>query len=158
MKNLLLVLFIFFTSFGNAQKLIGIKAGLDINNYSNDFSSGLNNSKSLNSYHVGVAANLPFLIFSFQPAILIEGKGSEISFSDPAAGNSFISKSNPVYLEIPLTLNINPRIGAKTGLYVGAGLYGATGIGGTNQVSGINKGTNFSHTHSIRFSDSPSSS
>ncbi len=151
MKTLLSIALVFALSAAYAQRVIGVHGGVNINNISNT-NKGPENNSSLQSFHVGVMANLPFLIFSFQPGIQVTGKGGRVSYGDVnGQGDYFISETNPFYLEVPATFNLNLRLGEFAGMYVGAGPYASIGIGGRNRVYGRQEGTDFGYNEAISF-------
>ncbi|HTF06204.1 MAG TPA: hypothetical protein VK826_19370, partial [Bacteroidia bacterium] len=73
MRTLLTMALIATLGVAHAQKVIGVRGGVTINNIGNSNSGGLDQSNSLQSFHAGITANVPFLIFSFQPSILVSG-------------------------------------------------------------------------------------
>ncbi len=152
MKTLLSLALVFALSAASAQKVIGVHGGVNINNISNTAGGKLDNSSSLQSFHVGVMGNIPVFIFSFQPGLMVTGKGGRITFGDEAgSGDYFVAETNPWYLEIPATFNFNLHFGDASGMYLGAGPYAAIGIGGTNRVYGRQEGTTFAHNDKITF-------
>jgi hypothetical protein len=154
MKKIITLVFLAACSVAHAQKVFGIKGGLNQTNLSNAFVGGLDESRQIQSFHAGVSANFPFLIFSFQPSLLVSGKGARVTYGDPNSQNYFVSTTNPIYLELPATFNINIRLGDKTGVYAGAGPYIAMGLGGKNAVSGYREdGTYFSYKEKITYSN-----
>jgi hypothetical protein len=151
MKTLLSIAFAFALSATYAQRVIGVHGGVNINNISNT-NKGAEKYSSLQSFHVGVMGNLPFMIFSFQPGIQVTGKGGRATYGDPnGPGDYFVSETNPFYLEVPATFNLNLRFGEFAGMYFGAGPYAAVGIGGSNRVYGRREGTDFGYNEKISF-------
>jgi hypothetical protein len=151
MKTLLSIALVFALSATYAQRVIGVHGGVNINNISNT-SRGPENYSSLQSFHVGVMGNLPFTIFSFQPGIQVTGKGGIVTYGDPnSTGDYFVAESNPFYLEVPATFNLNLRFSDFAGMYIGAGPYASIGIGGMNRVHGRREGTEFGYNEKISF-------
>ena len=137
----------------HAQKVIGVRGGVTINNIGNSNSGGLDQSNSLQSFHAGITANVPFLIFSFQPSILVSGKGSKIIHGDQNSADYFVAETNPIYLQVPATFNLNLHFGDASGIYLGAGPYIAMGFAGSNRVYGKTDGVDFGYSNKIRYSD-----
>lgn len=152
MKTLLSIALVFALSAAYAQRVIGVHGGVNVNNISNTNRGGQDNYTSLQSFHVGVMGNLPFTIFSLQPGIQVTGKGGIVTYGNPdSQGDYFVAETNPLYLEVPATFNLNLRFGEFAGMYIGAGPYGAIGIGGTNRVYGRREGTEFGYNEKISF-------
>lgn len=152
MKAFLSIALVFVLSAANAQKVIGIRGGVNVNNISNITNGEVENASNLQSYHVGVMANLPFFIFSFQPSVQVSGKGARVTYGDESSGGDFyVAETNPLYLQIPVTFNLNLHFGDAAGMYIGAGPYAAMGIGGTNRVYGRQEGSTFAHNDRISF-------
>lgn len=154
MKKLIVTIIILsFAISAEAQKLAGFRAGYNYSNIHITSNGQIDKTKSLNSFHAGLTANLPFLIFSFQTSVIITGKGSTATHGNPEDGNYYVAKTNPFYLEIPSTFNLNFRLGKKTGVFVGIGPYLAMGVAGKNTVYGRNDSGDFSHTSSISWTN-----
>lgn len=153
MRTLLTMALIVTLGVANAQKVIGVRGGVTINNIGNSNSGGPDQSNSLQSFHAGITANVPFLIFSFQPSILVSGKGSKVIYGDQGSADYFVAESNPIYLQVPATFNLNLHFGDASGIYIGAGPYVAMGFAGSNRVHGKTDGVDFGYSHKIRYSD-----
>jgi hypothetical protein len=154
MKKLLTIIVILFTAISSqAQKLIGLRAGYNYSNIHITSSGQIDKTKSLNSFHAGLVANFPFLIFSVQSSLMVTGKGSSATHGDPTSNNYYIAKTNPIYLEIPSTFNLNFRLGKKSGIFAGVGPYIAMGIAGQNSVNGRNDSAVFSHKTAISWTN-----
>lgn len=138
----------------NAQTVWGIRGGVNINQITNSYAASTEQYDSYQSYHAGIMTNISFLMFSFQPSVLVSGKGAMVTQGDPnGSGDYFVAETNPLYLEIPATFNLNLHFGDFSGFYIGAGPYYAFGIGGTNRVHGRNKGVEFASKNKIEFRD-----
>jgi len=153
MKKYMLIILLGACTLANAQKLVGIKGGLNISNLSNSYTNGMDDSKNLQTWHAGITSNLPFLFFSLQSSLLVSGKGAQVTYGEMNSPNYYVAKTNPMYLEVPITLNFNPRLGARTGLYFGAGPFVAMGFAGKNSVSGYRDGVYFEHNDKINFTN-----
>jgi len=152
MKIFLSIALVFALSAADAQQLIGVRGGVNVNNIMNTGEGEVESSSSLQSYHVGLMANIPFFIFSFQPSVMVTGKGARITHGNESGTEDyFIAETSPVYVEIPLTFNVNLRIGEAAGMYFGAGPYAAVGFAGTNRVYGRQEGQIFAHIDKISF-------
>lgn len=160
MRTLLSIALLFALSATHAQRVIGVNGGVNINSISNTNRGGMENYSSLQSFHVGIMGNLPLAIFSFQPGIQVSGKGAVVTYGDPnSTSDYFVAETNPFYLEVPATFNLNLRFGEFAGMYIGAGPYAAFGIGGTNRVYGRREGAEFAYNEKISFDgvkDTPS--
>jgi hypothetical protein len=151
MKTLLSIALVFALSAAYAQRVIGLHGGVNINTISNT-NKGPESYSSFQSFHVGVMGNLPFLIFSFQPGIEITGKGGRVVYGDEnGTADYFVAETNPFYLEVPATFNLNLRFGDMAGMYFGAGPYASIGIGGRNRVYGQREGDDFASNEKISF-------
>lgn len=153
MKMLFTLALVAVLSVAGAQPVVGIRGGLNISNITNTNSGGIDETRNLETFHAGITANLPFFLFSVQPSLLVSGKGAQVTYGDPNSNDYFVAKTNPLYLEAPITLNLNLRLGDRTGIYAGLGPYFAMGFAGSNKVSGRRDGNYFSHTDRIDFSD-----
>ena len=154
MRITLIVAMLFVLSTAAAQNTVGIRGGVSISNIHNSNSEGRDRSAEFQSYNIGLMGDVPFSIFSFQPSIMVTGKGSRVTFGDEQSGaDYFVAETNPVYLEIPATLNINLRMGDAGKVHFGLGPYGAVGIGGTNRVYGRRNGNMFGYKEKIYFND-----
>lgn len=156
MKTLLSIALVFALSAAYAQRVVGVHGGVNINNISNT-NGGAENYSSLQSFNAGIMANLPFAIFSFQPGIQITGKGGMVTYGNPdSQSDYFVAESNPFYIEVPATFNLNLRLGELAGIYIGAGPYASIGVGGSNRVYGRREGTEFGFTEKISFDNTKS--
>lgn len=153
MKKIFTIAFIAMLSVAHAQRVAGIRGGLNISNITNTNAGGIDESRNLQTFHAGFMANFPFLIFSFQPSLIVTGKGSQVTYGDPNSQNYFVAKSNPFYIEVPATFNLNLHFGDRNGVYVGAGPYVAAGFAGKNSVSGMRDGVYFNHSDAIDFAN-----
>lgn len=152
MKTILSIAVMFVLSTAYAQSVRGVRGGVNINNISNSFGGPMNESASLQSYHFGLMANIPFTLFSLNTSFLVTGKGARVTHgSAEGSGDYYIAETNPIYLEVPVTFNLNLHFGDFSGFYIGAGPYGAMGIGGTNRVNGRVEGTEFGEKNKINY-------
>jgi hypothetical protein len=152
MKKLSFIIIILISAISlEAQKLVGFRAGYNYSNLNITSTGQVDKTKSLNSFHAGLTANLPFLLFSFQTSLMVTGKGSTATHGDPNSSDYYVAKTNPIYLEIPSTFNINFRFGSKSGLFFGIGPYIAMGIAGQNSVYGVNDSASFSSKSKIQW-------
>jgi hypothetical protein len=154
MKTLLSIALVVVLGTAHAQRVVGIRGGVNLNNIANSHTGGLDESNQIQSFHAGLMANIPFTIFSFQPSLLVTGKGARVTYGDEnGSGDYFVAETNPLYLQVPATINLNLRFGDLAGFYIGAGPYAAMGIGGSNRVHGRREGTEFAESSKIRWSD-----
>jgi hypothetical protein len=139
-----------------AQKKSGVilKGGVNFANISISKGGNVDEAKTLTSFHVGLAGDIPIATnFSFQPGLLLTGKGSKIQDGNESDNNYYKSTTNPIYLELPLNFVGRIPIAENTGLLLGAGPYLAMGIAGKNKVEGRVAGVSFSSENSIDFSN-----
>ena len=157
---------LFFTAIGigtlltaqaqNDKGGIIIKGGINFANISTTDNGRVDDAKMLPSFHAGVLADLRFTqFFSFQPGLLITGKGSktEIYLNNNNTSSNYLKlKTNPLYLEVPA--NFVFHIGNKdAGFFIGAGPYVAMGIGGKTKGERNVFGVNSSYEQNIDFND-----
>jgi len=117
-----------------AQVRVGVKGGWNIANVTNTNSGGTDDSRSLNSFHVGAIADLPLSeIISIQPGVFYTGKGTKIESGDVNGATYFKTTTNPRYIEIPVNFVGKIPVGQNTKLFLGVGPYAAFGIGGKNK-------------------------
>lgn len=153
MKTLLSIALALTLSVAHAQRLIGVYGGVNVNSISNK-NGGVENYASLQSFHIGFMANIPISIFSFQTGLQFTGKGGLVTLGDrESPADYFIAETNPFYLEVPASFNLNLRFEESSGLYIGAGPYVAIGIGGTNRAYGRHQGIEFGYIEKISFDD-----
>lgn len=151
MKTYFSVLLVVVSTMVCSQTNWGIRGGVNINTISNA-SAGNDSYDNLQSFHAGLMSNISFLAFSFQPSVLVTGKGSRATIGDPnGSGNYFVAEVNPIYIQVPATFNFNPHFGEFSGLYIGAGPYVAMGVGGKNRTHGRSGGAEFSSSSSIEY-------
>ncbi|HLG03430.1 MAG TPA: hypothetical protein VI731_07525, partial [Bacteroidia bacterium] len=67
-----------------AQKLMGLKGGINFSNLVNTSGLGIDASQSLLLYHGGITGNFPFgRSWSIQPSLLYIVKGARMTHGDP---------------------------------------------------------------------------
>jgi hypothetical protein len=112
-------------------------------------------AKMLTSYQVGFLGDVEIVnnTFSFQPGILLTGKGSKTQSGDPSSATYYKATSNPLYIEIPANFVFKAPLGQDSRFFLGAGPYLAVGIAGKNKVEGKYLGVGFSNETNIEFSD-----
>jgi hypothetical protein len=136
----------------NAQKLIGIRGGISYASLANANRAGSDAYRNLQLFHGGITGSIPYgTRMSIQPSLLIVAKGAKTTFGDPNSRDYFVSTSNPVYVELPVTLNLSLLSDQKTGIYFGMGPYLAAGFSGKNRVYGMHEGENFYRNTAIVF-------
>jgi hypothetical protein len=124
-----------------AQVSFGIKAGLNVNNISQDFKVPADeySTKLQAGYHVGILADIQLgEIVSVQPGVMYISKGYNHDLSDkgyegfwPEGASSFdgYDRMRLGYIEVPVNLAF--RVIEDLQLY--AGPYAAIGVGGKNK-------------------------
>ena len=155
MKKLVLFIlpsfFILLTA--SAQKAV-LRGGINLANVSITDNGRIDDANTLTSFQAGFIGDVrlaPFL--SLQPGILLSGKGSKTQSGDPSSANYFKATSNPLYVEVPLTLVLKAPIGGDTKFFAGAGPYIAVGVAGKNKTEGKIFGASFSSEKNIVWSD-----
>jgi hypothetical protein len=132
-----------------AQVRVGVKGGWNIANVTNTNSGGVDNSRALNSFHVGAIADFPLSeIISLQPGVFYTGKGTKIEDGEPDDAVYYKTTTNPRYIEIPVNFVGKIPVGQDTRLFLGVGPYAAFGVGGQNKYE-----TNIAGVHSSGESD-----
>ncbi|MGN6511092.1 MAG: porin family protein, partial [Chitinophaga sp.] len=117
-----------------AQVRVGVKGGWNIANVTNTNSGGVDNSRALNSFHVGAIADFPLSeIISLQPGVFYTGKGTKIEDGEPDDAVYYKTTTNPRYIEIPVNFVGKIPVGQDTRLFLGVGPYAAFGVGGQNK-------------------------
>lgn len=118
---------------------VGVRGGLNLNNitFTGEDASDYNDiSKSVNGFHVGLAAEIPILgPFAIRTGIDAVSKGFKVEESE--LGITYTSTSRPVYLQVPIMLAYNGRL-----IYFGAGPYFGLGVAGKYKTSFTGTGTN----------------
>ena len=131
-----------------------IKAGLNSANISVTDDGRVEDAKSLKSFHVGFVGDLYLAnVLSFQPGLLLTGKGSKTEAGQQSDANYYKATTNPLYLEIPANLVLKFPLAANAKIYVGGGPYLAIGIAGKNKVEGKVAGVEFESKEDIEWSN-----
>lgn len=145
MKNMfkaiaIAILFLFGINTINAQLSFGIKAGLSLANINYDGEEAVD-TKILPTFHAG-----PIIEFGITDnlaigsGLLLSGKGFKIE--EEILGEKITATSNPLYLQLPLTLQYN-----NSGFFAAVGPYVAFGIAGNTKSEGLGE----SDTEAIDF-------
>jgi hypothetical protein len=155
-KYVLLILSSLFTLLNiNAQKSsIILRGGLNLANVTISGNGRVDDAKTLTRFQAGFIGDLSLGKFvSLQPGLLVTGKGSKTQSGEPTDANYFKATTNPIYLEVPLTLIF--KFGANDGpnFFAGAGPYLAIGIAGKNKAEGKFLGTAFNNESDIDWSN-----
>ncbi len=140
----------------DAQVKFGIKGGVNFSDMKyepQDQTSGIPDTKSLTSYHVGVIADVPLLsVLSIQPGVMLNSIGAKVEKNGNNAG--YTAKINPLYVDVPVNILFKPQIGTGTKFYVGVGPYIGFGVGGKATVEGNVGDVNGSIDHDLKFGNS----
>jgi hypothetical protein len=138
----------------NPKSSVIIKAGLNSANISITDDGNVEDAKSLKSFHVGIVGDLYLAnVLSFQPGLLLSGKGSKTEAGQPSDPNYYKATTNPLYLEIPANLVLKFPLAANAKIYAGGGPYLAIGIAGKNKVEGKVAGVAFESKENIEWSN-----
>lgn len=133
-----------------------LKGGVNLANISTTSDGRVDEAKMLTSFHIGGVADIPLNSFlSFQPGLLVTGKGSktEIYTTSSINDNYFKIKTNPIYLELPANLVFKAPLGGGTRLFFGAGPYIAMGIGGETKGEQKFLGVTRTYEKDVEFND-----
>lgn len=143
-------------AFNNAK--LGIKAGWNSANITNSKEGNLDDSKRFNTFNGGFVAALPLgSTFEIRTGLDFQSKG--IKTSSDVAGVKSTYKVNPLYLELPVNVDIMLPLNDKVKAYIGAGPYAAVGIGGKYKSEVTTNGTTNSTSKNINWgNDDPVSS
>ncbi len=153
-----LMFFSFFAFSVHAQKSTAIlKGGLNLANVSINDNGGIDDAKTLASFHVGIIGDLEVTsFFAIQPGLVFTGKGTKTQSGTSGNANWYRATSNPYYLEVPVNFVFKTPT-SPVRFFAGAGPYFAMGISGKNKVEGAILGAGFSSENNIKFSnDDPS--
>jgi hypothetical protein len=131
------------------------KAGLNLSNITIDKNGGLDDGKTLASFHAGLQADLPIgSFFAIQPGVFFTGKGAKLESGNTSGNNWYRSTTRPYYIEIPVNAVIKLPLGDhESSFFFGAGPYLGIGVGGKNRVEGKALGVAFSRSENIKFSN-----
>lgn len=134
---------------------IFLKGGLNIANFSITNDGKYDEANALIGIHAGLMADLPVSkYFSFQPGLLLNGKGTKSQKGQPSDATYFKATTNPYYVELPVNLVAKiPLASKESNFFVGAGPYMAIGVGGKNKSEGKIFGAGFKSEENIEFSN-----
>jgi len=155
-KIQLAVCFILISACVIAQKKsdVILKGGVNFANITETSSGRIDDAKTLTSFNVGVALDVPISNgFSFQPGLMLNGKGSKIQSGSESDNNYYKATTNPIYLELPLNFVGRIPLAENTGIILGAGPYLAMGVLGKNKAEGRVAGVAFSREAAIDYSN-----
>ncbi|MFN0175814.1 MAG: porin family protein [Saprospiraceae bacterium] len=147
MKNLNSVLavaafFLFCITTTNAQLTFGVKAGLNLANINYDGDEELD-TKMLPSFHAGAVVEFGITEnIGIGSGLMVTGKGFKLE--EEFLGETLKATSNPIYLQVPVTLNYNNSgFFAAVGPYVGFGLFGNAKVeaGGEKETESLEFGS-----------------
>jgi hypothetical protein len=133
-----------------------LRAGINLANVSVDDEGGVDEAKRLTSYQVGFIADVSLggNLFSLQPGILFTGKGSKVQNGTEGQNGYFKQTTNPMYIEVPVTLVAKAPIGTGNRVFAGVGPYLGVGVSGKNKTEGQTAlGVRFDNERNIEFSD-----
>lgn len=150
----MLLLSSFAVAIANAQSGLILKGGVNLANVSVTSNGRVDDAKQLTSFHVGVVGDVAISkFFSFQPGILLTGKGSKTESGTESDANFYRAKTNPLYIEIPANLVVKLPVSSQTKLFFGAGPYLGIGVAGKNKGEGKYLGIGFETENDIKFSN-----
>jgi hypothetical protein len=132
-----------------------LRAGINLANVSVNDNGRVDDANSLTSFQVGFISDVSLgsKLLSLQPGILFTGKGSKIQNGNSGEVGYFKQTTNPMYVEIPVTLVAKAPIGGGNHFFAGAGPYLGVGVAGKVKTEGRSIVGNYSSEKDIRFSD-----
>ncbi|MGX5818270.1 porin family protein [Chitinophaga lutea] len=137
-----------------AQVRVGVKGGWNIANVTTSNSGGLDDSRALNSFHIGAVADVPLSpVLSLQPGVFYTGKGSKLERGEPGDAAYFKTTTNPQYIEIPVNFVGKIPVGQDTRVFLGVGPYAAFGVAGKNKYDANLAGVHTSGESNIKWDD-----
>lgn len=157
MKVIYIGIFIFITHFSNAQMKIGLQAGYNHSKFtktkfSPDPIGGSYQTSYLSGFNIGVVTEIEIAKDLYlQPGILIQGKGTNLSFT-----SSFDTSSRFIelhYLELPVSLKFKTNPGKNIRAITGLGLYGSKSIRGVEKGSGASYSGPYTIYNKVEFSN-----
>jgi hypothetical protein len=114
-----------------------LKGGVNRANISVTDNGSVDESKTLTSFNVGFAVDLPIADgLSIQPGLLFTGKGAKTQQGKETDASYYRATTNPMYVELPVNLVGKIPLGGTTNLLIGAGPYAAMGVAGKNKSEG----------------------
>ncbi len=131
-----------------------LKGGVNRANISIQDDGSVNDAKTLTSFNVGFALDIPLATgLSIQPGLLFTGKGAKAEQGKETDQNYYRSTSNPMYIELPVNLVGKIPLGTTSNLLIGGGGYAAMGVAGKNKVQGKLIGVSFNSEEDINYSN-----
>jgi hypothetical protein len=138
MKKLILSVsaIIIFTMASQAQVIMGIKAGGNLNNQRISASTGsLYAGDKFKGYHAGILAEIPLgANFYLQPQVLFAKKGA----THLSSVNNFETKVRLSYIELPANIIYKSNIPIGN-LFIGTGASFSYAVGGNEQYGDVTK-------------------
>lgn len=140
MKAIYIGIFLFITHFSNGQMKIGLQAGYNHSKFTKTkFSPNPINASYqtswLSGFNLGVVTEIEIARDLYlQPGIMLQGKGTQLSYKSSFDTNSRLIELH--YLELPISLKFKTNWGKNMTAIAGLGLYGAKSIRGVEIGSG----------------------
>lgn len=137
-----------------------LKGGVNLANITIDKNGGVDDSKNLTSFHVGLILDLPLTsALSLQPGLLYTGKGSKTQQGQESGNSYYKATTNPTYVELPVNFVGKFPMTSESNFFFGAGPYVAMGVAGKNKAEGKIFGVAFNSENKINYSnDNPTTS
>lgn len=150
----MLLLGSFAVAIAHAQSGVILKGGVNLANVTTTTNGHVDDAKMLTSFHVGFVGDLALAkVLSFQPGVLLTGKGSKTQSGNEGDANFYKATTNPLYIEIPANLVFKLPMTSQTKFFFGAGPYLAIGVGGKNKTEGSFAGVGFENKNDIEWSN-----
>jgi len=132
----------------------GIKGGWNSANMSIKTDGTVDDKNAISSFNVGGYFDFPIApVFSLQAGLMFTGKGVKFTSGDKNGENWAESKTNPLYLELPVYAVGKIPLAPHTNIFFGAGPYAAMGVAGKTKTEGQLLGVSFSDESNIKFGD-----
>lgn len=120
---------VLFSATAFSQVTWNVKAGLNMNTYSDSKKTFGESGKVKVGYNIGVGMDYAFSeMWSLQPSLMVTTKG--IRFKEEDNGDKYKETYNPVYLQLPVLAAFKVQVAENTKLVINAGPYFALGLGG----------------------------
>jgi hypothetical protein len=139
----------------DAQTGAQVRGGVNLSNVTVSPNGGVDRANQLVNFQAGIIGDLSLGgTISFQPGLLVTGKGSKVENGTAGQAGYYKQTFNPLYLEVPANLVLKAPLGSTSKFFVGAGPYIAMGIGGKTKTEGTRLVTgNYSFERNITFSN-----
>jgi len=134
-----------------------IRGGYNAANISTNADGGINDAKTLSTFHAGATVDIPVApVLSVQTGLLLNGQGAKTNWyvdEGNKSDNYVKTKFNPLYLQVPVNLVAKLPVSENANFIFGAGPYAQVGVGGKSKVETSFAGVQTSYSDNIKFSN-----